>query len=66
MIKYKYLLIASGATPIGSAVRAPERFENFGKEKKYSDIRRGAYTQAQVLGCSLGGYSHRERCSRAR
>ena len=66
MTKYKYLFIASGATPIGSAVRAPDRYEKLEKEWQYSGIKCWAYNQAQVLGCRLGGYSHRERCSRAR
>ena len=66
MTKYKHLFIASGATPIGSAGRAPDRYEKLEREWQYSGIRRWAYNQAQVLGCSLGGYSHRERCSRAR
>ena len=33
MLQYKYLTIASGATPIGSTGRAPD--ENPGKKKNY-------------------------------
>ena len=37
MIKYKHLFIASGATPIGSAGRAPDWYKNVEKDYKYSD-----------------------------
>ena len=39
MLKYKYLTIASGATPIGSTGRAPD--ENSGREKKKRSKERG-------------------------
>jgi hypothetical protein len=70
---YKYPNIDSGATPIGSAGRAPDRKsistegdeekEDFSKEEmKRKKI--GAYDRLQVSDHSLGGYSHRERWSR--
>jgi hypothetical protein len=67
MLGYKYPNIDSGATPIGSAGRAPDRKFNFEKEfekKKKKTI--GAYDRLQVSDHSLGGYSHRERWSRTR
>jgi hypothetical protein len=59
---YKYPNIDSGATPIGSAGRAPDRNqfrETLQKEMKKKKL--GAYDRLQVPDHSLGGYSHRER-----
>jgi hypothetical protein len=58
---YKYSNIDSGATPIGSAGRAPDRNqfrETLQKEMKKKKL--GAYDRLQVPDHSLGGYSHRE------
>jgi hypothetical protein len=74
---YKYPNIDSGATPIGSAGRAPDRKsisrerirqkEMMKKNKKKKKKRKiGAYDRLQVPDHSLGGYSHRERWSRTR
>jgi hypothetical protein len=63
---YKYPNIDSGATPMGSAGRAPDRKsisrERIRQEGKKKTI--GAYDRLQVPDHSLGGYSHRERWSR--
>ena len=37
LLKYKYLTIASGATPIGSTGRAPD--DNSGKKKESCNLR---------------------------
>jgi hypothetical protein len=79
MFRYKYLNIDSGATPIGSAGRAPDRLtilrKNSTKEIKKKKIwakkemkkkKLGAYDRLQVPDHSLRGYSHRERWSRTR
>jgi hypothetical protein len=62
---YKYPNIDSGATPIGSASRAPDRkiiWERIRQEEKKKKF--WAYDQLQVSDHSLGGYSHQERWSR--
>jgi hypothetical protein len=66
---YKYPNIDSGATPIGSAGRAPYR-KRISRKNSTRRRRRGrnfwAYDRLQVSDHSLGGYSHRERWSRTR
>jgi hypothetical protein len=64
---YKYPNIDSGATPIGSVGRAPDRkiiSRRIRQEEKKKTI--GAYDRLQVSDHSLGGYSHRERWARTR
>jgi hypothetical protein len=65
IIGYKQPTIASGATPIGSAGRVPDRKtilrKNSTKEMKRKKIR--AYDRLQVPDHILRGYSHRERWS---
>jgi hypothetical protein len=69
---YKYPNIDSGATPIRSAGRAPDRklisrkssTRRTRREEEEEDI--GAYDRLQVSNHSLRGYSHRERWARTR
>jgi hypothetical protein len=74
MSGYKYPNIDSGATPIGSAGRAPDR-KSISRERirqqeeeaqEMMKKKIGAYDRLQVSDHSLGGYSHRERWSRTR
>jgi hypothetical protein len=74
---YKYPNIDSGATPIGSAGRAPDRKSISRKnltrkdEEEEEDLSKeemkrkkiGAYDRLQVPDHNLRGYSHRERWS---
>jgi hypothetical protein len=64
MPDYKYPNIDSGATPIRSAGRAPDRKKILRKNLNKEEMKKkeiGAYDRLQVSHHSLGGYSHRER-----
>jgi hypothetical protein len=67
---YKYPNIDLGATPTGSAGRAPDRKtisrKSSTRRDEVDEEEIGAYDRLQVPDHSLGGYSHRERWSRTR
>jgi hypothetical protein len=61
IIGCQHPIIVSGATPIGSAERAPDRKDELRKLKTKQKF--WAYDRLQVPDHSLEGYSHRERWS---
>jgi hypothetical protein len=62
MIDYKYLTIASGATPIGSAGRAPdEKYFEKNEEKNFESIIGGKHQKINSTFTPIGRADSRTR-----